>query len=125
MPLINTNASGSSQSGSDVLIFGLIIIVTANILKNSQGAINVPNFLICGGFVQTLATTYSSSNTCGPGIGVASGTNSGPGQLLVSSKKMIVKGSGVTYLGSSGITNTCNTACVQGEPSQYKVHVSC
>lgn len=125
MPPVNTSASGCSTSGSDVLCLGLIIVVSSNDMRNCNGTINVPNFMICGGFVQTLSTQYYTTSTYSAGAGVCSGTNSGKGMHMMASSKLIVKGNGVSYLGCSGMTNTCNTVCVQSAPSQYTVHVSC
>lgn len=125
MPAVNTSAAGVSISSCDVLDLGLIVVVSANNMSNVCGVVNVPNFIICGGFVQTLTTEYYYTQTCGPGSGVASCTNSGRGMHLMASQKVFAKGNGVTYLGCSGMANTCNTVCVQHVPSQYKVHVSC
>lgn len=125
MPPVNTSASGCSTSGSDVLSLGPIVVVSANDMSNCHGVVNVPNFMICGGFVQTLTTQYYATHTYCGGIGVCSGTNSGKGMHLMSSGKLFAKGAGVTYLGCYGMTNTSNTICVQSAPGQNTVHVSC
>ncbi|WP_156322196.1 PAAR-like domain-containing protein [Winslowiella iniecta] len=124
MPSVNTNAGGLSTSGSDVLSLGLIIVVAENTLPNSSGAVNVPNVLICGGYVQTLSTQFCHSATKGAGVGICSATHSGKGSHMMSSSVLIIKGNGATYLGCAGITNSGNTACIQSTPGQYTVHVN-
>jgi len=107
-----------------VLSLGLIIVVAENTLPNSSGAVNVPNVLICGGYVQTLSTQFCHSATKGAGVGICSATHSGKGSHMMSSSVLIIKGNGATYLGCAGITNSGNTACIQSTPGQYTVHVN-
>ncbi len=125
MPAVNTSAAGASLSCSDVMSVGLGVVVASNNMSNVYAVRNVPNFLICGGYVQTLSTQFYCTQTHCGGSGIASGTNSGKGMHLMASTKLIVRGSGASYHGCYGTANSGNTVCVQQAPSQCKVYVSC
>lgn len=124
MPAVNTNAEGTSVSSSDVIFIGLSAIVVPNTMPNSYGETSNKSVFIHGGRTLNQLTPFISSHTCGPGLGVCSGTNSGCGMLFDSSGKFFIQGSGVTYHGSYGVTNNGNTFCVQSVPSQHIVYVS-